>query len=134
MSVISPLLARRFQGVYLFPVGYTIDGMCITLVMLRLIGRPESFAGKVLNHRTVVHIGVVSYSFYLWQQLFSPLGLQWSLAPTILMAEASYRFIEQPFLRFRDRLLGESRSRSRPPLLKSGLPRFDEYRDGMIRA
>jgi peptidoglycan/LPS O-acetylase OafA/YrhL len=108
--------------------------MCITLVMLWLIERPHSFAGKVLNHRAVVHIGILSYSFYIWQQLFSPLGLPWSVVPTMLMAEVSYRFIEQPFLRLRDRISQAGESGSRPPLVTSALPGLQEYPDGIMRA
>jgi len=134
VSVIAPPLAGRFLGVYLFLVGYTMEAACITLVMLWLIERPDSFAGKVLNHRAVVHIGVVSYSFYLWQQLFTPLGLPWSIAPTMLMAEASYRLIERPFLRLRDRVLLGWHGPARPLRETTGLPHLEEYRDGIISA
>ena len=119
--VISPALTVRFQGVYLFLFGFGLEGACVTLVMLWLIDRPASFAGRLMNKRAVVHLGVISYSFYLWQQLFCGLGLPWSIAPTLLMAEGSYRFIEQPFLRVRERLLRRGGDSLRPVLLTSGL-------------
>ena len=121
VSVISPMLTMRFQGVYLFLFGYGLEGACITLVMLWLIDRPASFAGRLMNKRAVVHLGVISYRFYLWQQLFCGLGLPWSIAPTLLMAEGSYRFIEQPFLRARERFLSRGGGRWRPLLMTSGL-------------
>jgi peptidoglycan/LPS O-acetylase OafA/YrhL len=138
ISVVSPLLAARFQGVYLFPLGYALDAACITLVMLWLIDQPGSFVGRLLNRRAVVHLGGVSYSFYLWQQLFTPLGPLWAIGPTVLMAEASFRFIERPFLRLRERYFRDDRSRSRPLVVKTGLPTGlpyrEEYRDGIISA
>jgi peptidoglycan/LPS O-acetylase OafA/YrhL len=118
--VISPLLTMRFRGVYLFLFRFSLEGACITLVMLWLIDRPASFAGRLMNKRAVVHLGVISYSFYLWQQLFCGLGLPWSIAPTLLMAEGSYRFIEQPFLRARERFLSRGGGRWRPLLMTSG--------------
>lgn len=121
VMVISPILRMRFQGVYLFLFGYGLEGACITLVMLWLIDRPASIAGRLMNNRAVVHVGVLSYSFYLWQQLFCGLGLPWSIAPTLLMAEGSYRFIEQPFLRVRERVLSRGGHRLSPLLVTCGL-------------
>jgi peptidoglycan/LPS O-acetylase OafA/YrhL len=66
---------------------------------------------RVLNFAPVVWVGQVSYSLYLWQQLFLNRQDQhsWATAfPQNLLlvfacAAASYYFIEQPFLRLRDR-------------------------------
>lgn len=105
VALVSPVLTMRFQGVYLLTLGYSIEGACITLIMLWLIDRPASFAGKVMNQRAVAHLGVISYSFYLWQQMFCGLHLPWSVGPTLIMAEGSYWLIERPCLRMRARFL-----------------------------
>jgi len=119
--VISPTLARWFGGSYVLLIGYGLEGASLTLVMLWLIGRPHSVAGQFLNNRAVAHLGVISYSFYLWQQLFCGLHFPWSVAPTLLMAEGSYWLIERPALGLRGRLLRGVRPGPQPPLAAAPL-------------
>src|SRR5262249_7480517 len=68
---------------------------------------------KVLNLSWVAYIGVLSYSLYLWQQVFlvqdrwkyQPwhwVPISWALA--FGAACASYYLVERPFLRLRERL------------------------------
>jgi peptidoglycan/LPS O-acetylase OafA/YrhL len=61
--------------------------------------------GAFLNSKPLVWTGLLSYSIYLWQQLFltteGPLHYLWlRLALTFGMAYLSYRIIEQPALRW----------------------------------
>ena len=71
-------------------------------LLLHVVQRPY----WILNVRPVVWLGKISYSLYLWQQLFAygshsrpwyfvlfPIGL----------ASASYYLVEQPMLRVRER-------------------------------
>jgi peptidoglycan/LPS O-acetylase OafA/YrhL len=109
-GLISPFLMDTFGGAYLYVFGYTLEGACIVTVMLWLAGRPDSVVGRLLNSRLAVHVGVISYSIYLWQQLFmspgnhSPLGeFPLNVGLALIVAELSYRIIERPFLRFRPR-------------------------------
>lgn len=102
----------RFRGVYLLPVGYTLLNLSIGLLLAHVVLRPETWLGRFLNHRVIAHIGVMSYSLYLWQQLFlthrntTLLGLfPWNMLCVFLAAELSYRFVEKPFLRWRQRLV-----------------------------
>jgi peptidoglycan/LPS O-acetylase OafA/YrhL len=107
---ISKVIEIKMQGSYTFTIEFTLEGIAITLVMLYLIRRPASSVGKVFNSRVMVHVGIVSYSLYLWQQLF--LGQRhYSLVMTLariacvfLAAEASYFLVERPFLGIRRRL------------------------------
>jgi peptidoglycan/LPS O-acetylase OafA/YrhL len=60
----------------------------------------------LLNSRPLVWTGLLSYSLYLWQQPFlvfdGPLNyLSVRLMLTFAVAYVSYRFVEQPMLRFR---------------------------------
>jgi peptidoglycan/LPS O-acetylase OafA/YrhL len=61
---------------------------------------------RILNYSPIVWFGKISYSIYLWQELFipsSPLGLGYAGLPaTIACACLSYYLVEQPFLRFRE--------------------------------
>jgi peptidoglycan/LPS O-acetylase OafA/YrhL len=61
---------------------------------------------RVLNSAVMVQIGVLSYSLYLWQQPLTGNSIPiWVGAPLLaIVAFASYRFVESPFLRVKDRL------------------------------
>ena len=109
LTIISPLLALQFQGRYVLPLGYSLEGACIAMVVLTVIECPPDWVAKVLNHQVAVHLGVISYSLYLWQQLFCHIGLPLSIVPILLAAECSYWLVEQPFLRLRDRNAGRIR-------------------------
>jgi peptidoglycan/LPS O-acetylase OafA/YrhL len=94
------------QNYYLLPFGYSLDNLAIAYLLLYVIRNPESAAGRVLNNRVIAHVGVISYSLYLWQELF--LGKWPSLLGILgafLAAELSWRVIEKPALRLRDRVM-----------------------------
>ena len=74
----------------------------IALTTSAAIERKDPF----LNNRLLVWTGLLSYSLYLWQQPFlvfdGPLNyFSIRLVLTFALAYASYRFVEQPMLRFR---------------------------------
>jgi peptidoglycan/LPS O-acetylase OafA/YrhL len=109
--LVSPVLSARFGGSYDAPIGFTLLGASISILLFYCIQWPESPVGRVLNLWPVRHLGVISYSVYLWQQIFygsQPLihtryfGL--TLLLILLTAEASYWVIERPALRLRRRL------------------------------
>ena len=100
-------------------VGETVMNVGIALVIARTIHRPDERFGRLLNTRPFVWIGTLSYSLYLWQQVFinrrgSTLAQAFpvNLALTLVAAVASYNLIERPFLRLRARI---ERSRRRAP-------------------
>ena len=103
---LSPYLTTRLHGYYLLPLGYSLDNLAIAYLLLYAVRNRGSAFGRVLNHRLMVHVGVISYSLYLWQQLF--LGLwpfPWGVLGSFLAAELSWRIVETPALRLRDRLM-----------------------------
>jgi peptidoglycan/LPS O-acetylase OafA/YrhL len=110
LLLLSPLLDIALKGSYIFTAGLTLEGLSITLIMLYLIREHGSVTGKIFNSRVMVHIGILSYSLYLWQEMF--LGREGhSLLVTLgrvlcvfLAAEASYFAVERPFLGVRRRL------------------------------
>jgi peptidoglycan/LPS O-acetylase OafA/YrhL len=73
--------------------------------------RSKTFwASWVLNHRAVTSIGILSYSLYLWQQLFlnsSKTSFVCSYPQNVifafLAAALSYCVIERPFLALKSR-------------------------------
>jgi peptidoglycan/LPS O-acetylase OafA/YrhL len=110
LAFVSPLLSVRFGGMYDLPFGLTINGACIALLLFWAVREPDTMVGHVLNHRWLVHVGVLSYSLYLWQQLLmNPWNHFWGgmvtgIALTLLAAELSYMLIERPALRLRARI------------------------------
>ncbi len=69
-----------------------------------------SLRGGLLNWKALVWVGTLSYSLYVWQQLFfRPSGVHrlpfpFDLAAAVVAAVASSYLIERPFLRLRSRL------------------------------
>jgi peptidoglycan/LPS O-acetylase OafA/YrhL len=90
-------------------------------IVLGSVLKAKSLGTRILEWSALRWIGRISYSLYLWQQLFfvqrflewRPLGrLQaWplNLVLTFLLAAASYYAIERPLIRFAHRLTGNRR-------------------------
>lgn len=70
---------------------------------------------RVLSWRPLVHLGVISYGVYLWHYpllyILHGFGIEgWTAAvaaaaATLIVCELSFRFVEAPALRLKDRLL-----------------------------
>lgn len=108
---LSWVLTGLLQGVWLYTVGYLGDAMAIATIMLWMMRRPDSPFGRLLNTGVMVHLGVISYSLYLYQQLFMTVHNQtWfggltlgGILAMLAAAEASYWLVERPLLRLRVR-------------------------------
>jgi peptidoglycan/LPS O-acetylase OafA/YrhL len=105
----SPLLQKAYPDFYLITVGYTIQAVSITLVLLYVVLKPDSRMARPLNHRLIAHVGILSYGLYLWQQPFFGPGKSMShetigIAFACLLAFGSYRLIETPMLNLRSAL------------------------------
>jgi len=130
---LSDYIGARYTNYWNLPIGYTICGAAIAFFLLWCVRNPFSAVGRLLNARPVVHIGVLSYSIYLWQTLFlhhlnvSIFGPSFRLLTIfpfnwlaiLAVAEISFHLIEQPSLSLRNRLirrfhLAAARCRSQP--------------------
>jgi peptidoglycan/LPS O-acetylase OafA/YrhL len=90
-------------------VSYPLEGVLIALLIHHLLAA----RWRLLDHPVMRQLGALSYSLYLYHLLASNLaGRVWhdpwrvSVVGTIialLLAWASYHWIEQPILRWRDR-------------------------------
>jgi peptidoglycan/LPS O-acetylase OafA/YrhL len=101
----SQMLWVRYRGAYGATLGVTLDSALITLLVAYLIQNPHSWAGWVLNTSWVRHVGVISYSLYLWQGLYLTSVLNvfpLNILLAFLSAELSFRLVERPALRLRD--------------------------------
>ncbi len=105
------------QLIYLLQQSRTysvFESVLLPLVVAGTVYGPHTWIANVLESRPLKWIGRLSYSLYLWQQLFSipdpgsriavlqrfPV----STAMIFLMAWFSYKFVERPFLRWGHRL------------------------------
>lgn len=114
----SALLAAALtdpQWMHFASVQNTIVGLLIGALMLWILHNPCSSVSGCLQVPGSLAIGKLSYSLYLWQQLFlGPRegGLQavrWfplNLVLTVVFASASYLLIERPALRLKARNFG----------------------------
>jgi peptidoglycan/LPS O-acetylase OafA/YrhL len=110
---ISPALSHRFAGYYRMPFGYTLDNAAICYLLFYFVRNPLSIGGRILNWRPIVHIGALSYSLHLWQQLFLGPGITHPLIGifcAFACSEVSWHIVERPSLKLRDLTTGECRS------------------------
>ncbi len=87
----------------------TLINLSIGLCVCRATIHTKDWAGRVLNSAPFVFVGVLSYSLYLWQQLFLNRNLSnWperfpqNLILAFCAALLCHYGIEKPFLRLRD--------------------------------
>jgi peptidoglycan/LPS O-acetylase OafA/YrhL len=107
LLILDPLLETHFYGRYSLLFAMTLEGASISLITLYVIKRPDTLCGRMLNTALLRHIGVISYSLYLWQSILTAGSGQYfplNLVAILLCAEVSYWFVERPSLRLRDRL------------------------------
>jgi peptidoglycan/LPS O-acetylase OafA/YrhL len=105
LLTVDMIAQHRFRGMYLMTIGLTLENIAIATLLLYVVFRHESRLGKFLNLKPVRHIGMISYSLYLYQQLFTgpytrhfPLNLVF----IVTAAELSYLLVEKPSFRIRD--------------------------------
>ncbi len=110
------LAAVEAIQLHLMGAGRQIHGMqlathlLVAIVILRSVNVSDDLLGKILQSPLAVTLGTLSYSLYLWQQLFLGLaGHHWftvfpiNLLGVLAAATASYVLIERPFLRLKAR-------------------------------
>ena len=135
---VGSYLEMRYQNYWNFPIGETYTGILIACVMLWTVRNAESLPGRFLNARWITHIGVLSYSMYLWQTLLLHhrnasvfAGASWigqsplNWLAILVAAQMSYLLVEQPSLRLRNRLLQKSHIYQAPPRAGATSPQHE---------
>ena len=109
LFVISPMLSHHFKGGYNITVGQSINNVVIMIIIFWCIYVPSKVA-DVLNNAILVRIGVLSYSLYIWQQLFlTDKNKFWvnyfpqNLFIVVGVAFVSYYCVEKPILKLKKR-------------------------------
>lgn len=105
-------LILRILNVTLFP---SSEALGFALLMLQSVFVPDWGIYRVLNWRWICQIGILSYSIYIWQQIFCTapekfgLGQVWWmsfpgwLVPVLIVSAISYYGLERPILKLRAR-------------------------------
>jgi peptidoglycan/LPS O-acetylase OafA/YrhL len=85
-----------------------IEHLLPTVLVGAVVACPAAPIGRLLDLAPVRIVGRLSYSLYIWQQLFllnprvsAPVGI----AAAFVCAYLSYRFVEQPCIRMGQRLM-----------------------------
>jgi peptidoglycan/LPS O-acetylase OafA/YrhL len=97
-------------GRFLFTAGYTLEGVAVVLLLCHLSENPPGRLDRALSVRPLVAMGGISFSLYLWQQLFCgsanttisgvfPLSIAFTFAAAVLTRV----LVEKPFLQLKDR-------------------------------
>jgi len=95
-------MLRFHLTVLMLFVFWPVMHVCIAGLLLHVVQTPY----WILNVRPVAWLGKISYSLYLWQQLFvyGTHGRPWYFVFFALgLASASYYLVEQPMLRLREK-------------------------------
>ena len=117
--LLSDCVTARFLNHWDLPFGASITGSTICIFLLWCVRNPRSVVGRVLNSALMTHIGILSYSIYIWQTLFLNPGNVNTFGPSLkflytlpfswlvifLVAELSYNLVEKPSLQLRNRLI-----------------------------
>jgi peptidoglycan/LPS O-acetylase OafA/YrhL len=102
-----------------------VTNLLLTLFVARLVFIPTGIVSRVLNSAPVVLIGKLSYSLYLWQQMFlnpngsAPISTPFpvNLVATLAAASACYWGLEVRFLKLRTKFRKHAATCSVCPVL-----------------
>jgi peptidoglycan/LPS O-acetylase OafA/YrhL len=104
--LLSLVPSAKYRGLFDLTIGYTLAGVLVAFILPTLVSQPQCLAARVLATPALAWFGRISYSVYLWQQLFlTPYrgallqNFPIDLLATIAAGAASYYFIERRFFR-----------------------------------
>lgn len=123
-----PVAATEFRFTFRHPISHflisiPLMNLGIALTLDWCITHAHSRVGKFLDWKPMVFLGTLSYSLYLWQMPFlnqfsrttwTAFPLNVSLA--LLAAFASYKIVEQPFLKLKETIKQEKSAGMRTTL------------------
>ena len=110
LLLILPHATEFFHGYWSLTYGRTIEGSVIGSLLLCILAQPNHWFSRFLRLPPLVFVGTLSYSVYLWQQLFTPgdsplfFGFPLAFASSMAAACVSYYVVERPFLRLKSRM------------------------------
>lgn len=104
------LLVAQIGDLFVYEGLLLLFGVAVACLLLSIVLIEDSPLARLLGIRPLVYLGRISYGVYLWHQIILAGGLipfsigfyqraAVGIALTLAVASASYRFVEQPFLR-----------------------------------
>jgi peptidoglycan/LPS O-acetylase OafA/YrhL len=109
--VIEPFVMLHFTGRTLSVISLgmaTIEAFAIGSIILLLVGGKVGVAHRAFNRPAAIHVGRLSYSLYIWQQLFlcpcpasNAFSYVWRFSGAYIVSLCSFNYFEKPFLRLR---------------------------------
>jgi peptidoglycan/LPS O-acetylase OafA/YrhL len=108
MILAGAAAAFRIDPYWFYVPGQTLVNLAIFVLVERTIRNPADWIGTVLNFTPVAFVGALSYSLYLWQEIFLDysadglgIGFPSNVVATFFCAILSYYVVEKPFLRMK---------------------------------
>lgn len=93
------------------PFGNSIISIAALFLILAYTTPSDNWLYKLLNNTIMVHIGVLSYSIYIWQQFFfvGALKVIWrdfpfNIGVIYFVSACSYYLLEKPFINLRKKI------------------------------
>jgi peptidoglycan/LPS O-acetylase OafA/YrhL len=107
---------------FAYAIGFSLLNILIALCIHHSILRPQTISGRLLNWPPIAYVGVLSYSLYLWQQLFIVRysRFPWNVCCAVAAAMLSYYVVEQPALKLRNWVLRYALGSHREPITVAG--------------
>ncbi len=113
LLTISFFLIESFHRFWFYELLAPVISICIALTLDSVLTFPSSAIGRFLNRKSVAYLGLLSYSIYLWQQIFLDRWMHhwFNIFPVNLVcvfacALGSFYLVERPFLKLKSRLPG----------------------------
>lgn len=121
--IASPLLAWALHGAYSITIGPTLDTLCAAVLVIAVHRSANAAAARrFLELGGLQWLGRLSYSLYLWQQVFlNPFSKPWTfwwpiaIAASLTAAMVSYYGLELPILRFKSKFSPNAGRHERSP-------------------
>ena len=104
-------LMFRLDSNNLYYFGFGLANIMAAVMIMNILVHPQEIFAKVLSWKPLVWVGDRSYGIYLWHLLIIRLSMKFHvtyfslvLLLTFCVAELSYRWIELPALRLKQRI------------------------------
>jgi len=121
LIIVLSLWARPIVSIYDVSISLTVESLCIAAIVWLAANHSDGLLGRTLTSRSMVGLGTLAYSLFLWQQLFlnprhheSIYSWPLNILAAIACAIVSYVVIERPFLQLKE---GLKKNQSAPPAM-----------------
>lgn len=107
LFVAMPLVEHLLGGLWVITYGRTVEAVLASYTIMLVVERNDFWLSRLLRTQPFQYVGMISFSLYLWQQVFCFPGATLALSPVpaiacaLIAASASFFAIERPAQRLR---------------------------------